>query len=218
MGTILVLWHLVKRVVRKLVRLKKCNLRYSGNNSFQRCNGEVKRCKVEYNKGDCDTKSVISITTEKTTAIKCQFEGVNDDVRNSEFFIQDQKRLSNFFFQPTRVFKRRLLFTPTREQLRRHGLQMQSSDSFSSLSWLQLWPRGIVYSCYTLHFDHKCVGSINSLFNLTLRQLSSKDVTILEIITYVGLCLSIIGILSTITLYFFPHVSAISSQSVVYFL
>ena len=133
-------------------------------------------------------------------------------------FIQDQKRLSNFFFQPTRVFKRRLLFTPTREQLRRHGLQMQSSDSFSSLSWLQLWPRGIVYSCYTLHFDHKCVGSINPLFNLTLRQLSSKDVTILEIITYVGLCLSIIGILSTITLYFFPHVSAISNQSAVYFL
>ncbi|RMX60281.1 hypothetical protein pdam_00021441, partial [Pocillopora damicornis] len=33
-------------------------------------------------------------------------------------------------------------------------------------------------------------------------ELSSKDVTILEIITYVGLCLSIIGILSTITLYF----------------
>ena len=133
MGTILVLWHLVKRVVRKLVRLKNCNLRYSGNNSFQRCNGEVKRCKVEYNKGDCDTKSVISITTEKTTAIKCQFEGMNDSVRNSEFSFKIKNVLVTsffFFFQPTRVFKRRLLCRSTREQFRRHSLQMQSSDSF----------------------------------------------------------------------------------------
>ena len=155
---------------------------------------------MEYNKGDCDAKSVISITTKKTTAIKCQFEGINDDVRISEF---STLILVTFFFQPTRVFKRGLLCRSTREQLRRHSLQMQSSDSFFSLSWLQLWPRGIFYSCCTLHFDHKCVGSINSSFNLTLRQLSSKGVTILEIITYVGLCLSIIGILSTITLYFF---------------
>ena len=119
------------------------------------------------------------------------------------FHLRSTLTLVTFFFQPTRVFKRGLLCRSTREQLRRHSLQMQSSDSFFSLSWLQLWPRGIFYSCCTLHFDHKCVGSINSLFNLTLRQLSSKDVTILEIITYVGLCLSIIGILSTITLYFF---------------
>ena len=88
--------------MRKLVRLKKCNLRYSGNNSFQRCNGEVKRCKVEYNKGDCDTKSVISITTEKTTAIKCQFEGMNDNVRNFEFSFKISNVLvtSFFFFSP----------------------------------------------------------------------------------------------------------------------
>lgn len=173
---------------------------------------------MEYNKGDCDAKSVISITTKKTTAIKCQFEGINDDVRNSEFSFKINFNFSNFFFQPTRVFKRGLVCRSTREQLRRHSLQMQSSDSLFSLSSLQLWPRGIFYSCCTLHFDHKCVGSINSSFNLTLRQLSSKGVTILEIITYVGLCLSIIGILSTITLYFFPHVSAISNQSAVYFL
>ena len=102
MGTILVLWHLVKRVVRKLVRLKNCNLRYSGNNYFQRSNGEVKRCKVGYNKGDCDTKSVISITTEKTTAIRCQFEGMNDSVRNSEFSfkIKNVFVTSFFFFSP----------------------------------------------------------------------------------------------------------------------
>lgn len=36
-----------------------------------------------------------------------------------------------------------------------------------------------------------------------LPQLSKKDVTILEIITYVGLSLSIVGILLTITLYSF---------------
>ena len=83
-------------------KANKCNLRYSGNNSFQRCNGEVKRCKVEYNKGDCDTKSVISITTEKTTAIKCQFEGMNDNVRNFEFSfkINNVLVISFFFFSP----------------------------------------------------------------------------------------------------------------------
>ena len=129
------------------------------------------------------------------------------------FHLRSTLTLVTFFFQPTRVFKRGLLCRSTREQLKRHSLQMQSSDSFFSLSSLCIF-----YPCCTLHFDHKCVGSINSSFNLTLRQLSSKGVTILEIITYVGLCLSIIGILSTITLYFFPHVSAISNQSVVYFL
>ena len=36
-----------------------------------------------------------------------------------------------------------------------------------------------------------------------LPQLSKKDVAILEIITYVGLSLSIVGILLTITLYSF---------------
>ena len=63
---------------------------------------------MEYNKGDCDTKSVISITTEKTTAIKCQFEGVNDDVRNSEFSFKIKNVLVTFFpahkgFQETAV-------------------------------------------------------------------------------------------------------------------
>lgn len=33
---------------------KKCNLEYSGNNSSQRCIGEVERCKMDCNRGDCD--------------------------------------------------------------------------------------------------------------------------------------------------------------------
>ena len=69
-------------------------------------------------------EDMISITTEKTTAIKCQFEGMNDDVRNSEFSFKIKNVLVTFFFQPTRVFKRRLLCRSTREQLRRHSLQI----------------------------------------------------------------------------------------------
>ena len=133
------------------------------------------------------------------------------------FHLRSTLILVTFFFSP-QGFSREGCYVDPPESNSEDTVCRCNHLTHFSLSWLQLWPRGIFYSCCTLHFDHKCVGSINSLFNLTLRQLSSKDVTILEIITYVGLCLSIIGILSTITLYFFPHVSAISNQSAVYFL
>ena len=62
---------------------------------------------MEYNKGDCDAKSVISITTKKTTAIKCQFEGINDDVRNSEFLFKINFNFNNFFFSAHKGFQER---------------------------------------------------------------------------------------------------------------
>ena len=124
--------------MRKLVRLKKCNLRYSGNNSFQRCNGEVKRCKVEYNKGDCDTKSVISITTEKTTAIKCQFEGVNDDVRNSEFSFKIKNVLVTFFSSPQGF---------SRDGCYLHPPESNSEDTVCRCNHLTHFPLLVDFSC-----------------------------------------------------------------------
>ena len=111
--------------------------------------------------------------------------------------------------QRRRIFRRRMPCSYVEKQYRRNSLQLQSYDSFCCNIWLQRWHKGNqLWLCFSSGTDDTCklIELIHvSLFSFLcyVTQLSKQDETVLKIITYVGLSLSIIGILVTSALYFF---------------
>ena len=91
-----------------------------------------------------------------------------------------------------------------KKQLRRNSLQLQSFDAFCRLNGLRRQHKGnkVIFALLSNFYGLSLLTRCCRLIFLFWTQLTEEDKTILKIITYVGLSLSIVGILLTLILYY----------------